>query len=182
AIDLTAGQTYELKVSADNFETTTAEQIMPTKPILKDAEYRQAKNKLHVTISDDSGRDFYVLGISPNGTSNDVGGYLYSETGIAEDSGLDYRRVIFGDDTFSEQDVALTLEASVNGAGSGTDSVRVYLYNVTEDYYRLDRGVNAADNADENPFAEPVILHRNFDKGFGVFALGNKASVVIPVE
>ncbi len=180
-ITLTAGSTYELTVSAANFETVKATQVMPKKPIIKSAKYVTTNNKLHVTISDRDGEDFYVIGIMPGDT---VGyAYVYSTSGIAEDSGLDYERVILNDKTFSGNDLSQTFEAYVNGSSTGNlDSVIVNLFDVTSDYYRLDRTFNASENSEDNPFAEPVILHRNFEKGFGVFALGARTSLKIPVK
>lgn len=181
-VNLVAGRTYELSVSATNFETVTATQVMPEEPTIKSAKYVKANNKLHLTISDMEREDFYLLGIVPSGSTHS-NGYIYSEGGIAEESGLDSSRLILRDETFSGNDISQVYDAHLNsGSGGQTDSVIVNLYGVTSDYYRLDRTLWAANKAVGNPFAEPVIMHRNFENGYGVFALGNKKSLTIPVE
>jgi len=188
-VELVAGQTYELTVSAPNFETVKAEQVMPSKPTIKKAQFvnsvansnNNGNGKLHLTISDDDGRDFYLIGVESIDTSESYSS-IYSSSGIAEDSGLDYSRVILKDETFPGADLSQTFDAYISSSTGTVDSVKVNLWSVTADYYRFDRTYNAVQNADDNPFAEPVIMHRNFEKGFGVFALGNKRSMVIPVE
>ena len=179
-VNLVAGRTYELSVSATNFETVTATQVMPKEPTIKSAKYVKANNKLHLTISDMEGEDFYLLGIASSDSAHN--GYIDSDGGLAEESGLDYSRLILRDETFSGNDISQVYDVSLYSGSGQTDSVVVNLYDVTSDYYRFDRTQWAATNADGNPFAEPVILHRNFENGYGVFALGNKKSLTIPVE
>jgi len=181
SITLIPGNKYELTVSATNFETVKATQIMPNLPTIKDASFEKANNKLQISISDGEGDDFYVIGMTPADSSSFASSYIYDSGSLADESGLDYRRVILKDETFAGEDVSQTFEAYLNGSTS-VDSVKVNLFNVSSDYYRLDRTYAASDNADGNPFAEPVILHRNFDNGYGVFALGNKSSKVVAIE
>ncbi|HBS11316.1 MAG TPA: hypothetical protein DEO36_02060, partial [Flavobacteriaceae bacterium] len=55
---------------------------------------------------------------------------------------------------------------------------KAILYHITEDFYRYDTTLRISFYAEDNPFVEPVILHRNFDNGYGVFALVNKSELV----
>ncbi len=177
SFSLVPGKTYELTVSAPNFETVSATQVMPQKPTIKSAQYSKDKYKLRFSMTDQPGENFYLLGIQPPSSSNS--GALYTESSFVEESGLKYGRVIFKDESFSEKSLTLSLEAYPY---SSADSLLVNLFSVTEDYYRLDRTVSISRDAGDNPFAEPVILHQNFKNGYGVFALGIRDTLLIPVE
>lgn len=186
AINLVAGNTYELKVSAENFETVKASQIMPSLPNLTSAKYVAGKGKLYVSFSDDSETsDIYLFGLNPPVVGMNAEFNLTSDFSSVETSGLNYMRVILKDETIIGQDVSQVFNV-YSFIDSSTvfnlDSVIVDLFNVTDDYYRFDQSFGLSESANGNPFAEPVIMHRNFENGYGVFALGKKVSWVIPVQ
>lgn len=57
--------------------------------------------------------------------------------------------------------------------------IYVWLYSVSRDHYYYERSVSLSQDANDNPFAEPVIIHGNVTGGQGVFSLSAKSEMVI---
>ena len=70
-----------------------------------------------------------------------------------------------------------------NGAESGhpveVKGITLDLLHTDEYYYRYHQSAQAHDIADDNPFAEPVLLYSNVSGGLGIFASYNSFSIDI---
>ena len=177
-INFVPNNEYTLKISALNYETISATQVYPKKvPVL---EALLTKNTFKIKINDvPNQKDYYLLQlveVKDNGEFYEQ--YIYPFGSLTKESGFCYNCVSFNDDTFNgEQDFEIVVSHdSYNFDPNG--AYKAILYHITEDFYRYDTTLRISDYAEDNPFVEPVILHCNFEKGYGVFALVNKSELI----
>ena len=57
--------------------------------------------------------------------------------------------------------------------------LKVQLISMSRDQYLFARSVYLNQDADDNPFAEPVIIHNNIKGGYGIFSLQAVSEMVI---
>jgi len=168
---------YTLTIAASNYETITATQTYPEEvPIL---EATITENTLKIKINDNPNqKNYYLLGLERVEGNETSGVYVVPFGSLTKESGFCYNCVSFNDDTFNgEQDFEIVVgHDSYDFMSEAT--YRVILYHITEDFYRYDTTLRISNYAEDNPFVEPVILHRNFENGYGVFALVNKTELI----
>ena len=78
--------------------------------------------------------------------------------------------LVLRDDSFSGQDKDVRLQFSSQGDNS---PLSVEVFSLTEDGYRYVTSRYAAQEAADNPFAEPVTVHENIEGGLGIFMVSN---------
>ncbi len=179
-ITFTVGTTYTLQVSNPDFETITATQIFPEARNMASADIDP--KKLHVTFYDPADIDnYYLLMLYKYNTYTGT----YESTGIEPFDDTTYRSqlsngIIFNDKQFNGKKVDILANIWVDSDDENTPQLfKVVLYSTTKDYYRYDRTYSLSLEAENNPFVEPVIIHKNFDKGYGIFALMNKSEISV---
>lgn len=169
---------YTLSISAPNYETITAKQIYPEEvPII---EASISENTFKIKINDNSNqKDYYLLQLmKKDGSGEFRNNYIFPFGSLSKESGFCNSCVSFNDDTFNgEQNFEIVVSNDLNNYNPDT-TYKAILYHITEDFYRYDTTLRISFYAEDNPFVEPVILHRNFDNGYGVFALVNKSELV----
>lgn len=173
----TAGETYKLKTDKSGFNTVESSQVFPSKVPIKNVSFNS--DLLKVTFQDTKGQDnYYILEL--------ISSYRNSYTGIinlqpfggsTRSSSLKYNRVIFSDEFFDGELKEITVKTLPQR--SDNEKYIVNLYHVNKDFYNYDISYGLAEDAIENPFAEPVILYSNVTNGYGIFALSNVSSFVI---
>jgi hypothetical protein len=171
-IDFSPDEKYTLQVSAPNYETIFSTQTLPkSTPIL---EASLDDNSLKIQFQDDPDkRNFYLLQLMYFQEGNWYDYYLEPFGSTAYWSITRQSGIIFNDDTFNGN--LHEVIADYYGSASSGTLFKVKLYSITEDYYRFDRSLSLSQDADGNPFSEPVILHRNIENGYGIFAMLNKS-------
>ncbi len=168
--------TYTLTISAPNYETIVATQAYPEPVAILEASLTD--NTFKIKINDNPNQqNYYLLQLM----ESDGGGGFYDRYiepfgSLTDESGFCYSCVSFTDDTFNgEQGFEIVV---TNDNFDPNKTYKAVLYHITEDFYRYDTTLRISDYAEDNPFVEPVILHNNFEKGYGVFALVNKTEFV----
>jgi hypothetical protein len=187
---LTQG-TYRLDVSADGFDALSTIQVMPSKANIIGATYEFEKvpfdfdddlyDLMKVKINDPGDEEnfyaydvFFEVKSGFNGEiyTNDV--YSMSDDPLVE-YGYNVGEII-PDITFNGNSYDLRLLQQSSWALNGGDeliAVKVVIYTLTKDYYIYETTRSLNSDAQGNPFAEPVLVHSNFENGFGVFTLNN---------
>jgi len=168
---------YTLTISAPNYETIIAKQTYPEKSPILEATINE--NSLKIKINDNSNqKDYYLLKLQrKDGNNSYHKAYLYPFGSQTKESGFYDGCVTFNDATFNgEQNFEIITS---NSSFSTSTTYKVILYHITEDFYRYDTSLRVSDYAEENPFVEPIILHSNFDKGYGIFSLVNTSTFII---
>jgi hypothetical protein len=56
------------------------------------------------------------------------------------------------------------------------------LHHVSASFYQYSLSARRYDDAEDNPFAEPVILYSNVKNGYGVFSMGSTRKYIIQVR
>lgn len=176
--------TYTLKVSADGLETITAEAQMPTPVTISEATYTigggssggpfsEDADLLKVNFTDPEGGNYYMiraLRYTPSTmTSNEI--YL-------ESNDPSYSNSLMTDEAFDGREAVLLFDA-YSWQSSTEDVITVQLRSVTKDFYFFRRSVIENDNAQGNPFAEPVIVRSNINGGYGIFTVQSDYKYVI---
>lgn len=173
---------YELKVSAPSLEPVSSKQIMPKAVEILSAEYDpegavnsegDRVDEFTIEFQDPPGEEnFYRLQVWRENEffTNDV--YLENLEPLAEeydgniylkDSSIDGKKYTWRVGTypyFSDP--------------AAEEKFRVELFSITRDQYLFARSASLSYENDDNPFAEPVIVHGNIEGGNGIFSLGTK--------
>ena len=170
-------ETYTITVEAPNYKTISATQVYPEQVPILDATING--DLLKIKINDNPNKkNYYVLKLQRReNDGNYYDQYLDPFSTSTSYSAFCYACVNFNDDTFNGEQ---NFEIAVNSySGDNNSQYKVVLYNVTEDYYRYDVSLLQSEDSEGNPFVEPIILHRNFENGYGVFALVNKSEFIL---
>ncbi len=187
---LTEG-TYRLDVSADGYDPLSTTQVMPSKANITGVTYEFEKvpfdfdddlyDLMKVKINDPADEEnFYAYDVIFEVKSG-FGGQIfdYDVYSMSDDPLVEYGYnvdEIIPDITFNGNSYDLRLLQRSEWAISSGDELiaaRVIVYTLTKDYYIYETTRILNSDAQGNPFAEPVLVHSNFENGYGVFTLNN---------
>ncbi len=191
APELTQG-TYRLEVSAPGYDPVSATQTMPTKADIVNVSYEFEKvpsdfdsdlyDLMKIRIEDPAGEENYYF-YEAFFEIKDLGSgqiytnmtYPYTDLPVAE-YGYNIGEVI-PDITFdgNEYNLRLLMQSKWLREDPNTEliAVNLVLYTGTRDLYLYETTRSLNQDAQGNPFAEPVLVHNNMEGGFGVFTLHN---------
>ena len=178
---------YQLKVSADGYDPVEATQQMPTAVPIISATYDpegaldidgERVDEVSIEFEDPAGEENYYRAsvfIQTGNWSQEV--YLHQLDPIAEQFDRDQ---YLKDNTFAGKKYTWRVGFYPWFLDPNTEyKIFVRLFAVSRDQYFYERSVYLAQEADDNPFAEPVIIYGNMEGGQGVFSLSVKSEVVI---
>ncbi len=180
-VEFIANEDYSLYVSAPNYEVVSSVQTLPNTTEISSVTMND--NKLKVTFQDaPNTKNYYLLELFQLNVNNGNWEERWVEPFGSSSywSGTNYNAIIFNDDIFDGDEYEIV--AGYWNDSNDTSHYKVKLHCVTEDYYRYDRSLDLAYDAEDNPFTEPVILHRNIENGYGIFAMGNTTEFEFTVE
>ena len=190
------GDSYELRVAAPDFESTSATQIMPAPVQIENIEFNDnaganqfgnLQHNLKVIFDDPVGEEnYYKIQVNSNylvldandgdtiGTSRShgVGPFTTNPSiEIAYGGG-----VIISDKLFNGQqyiaDLALFQNISVSGFDIETKAnLTITLFSITKDEYLYQKSLATYAASSSSLFAEPTLIHTNMTNGLGVFSM-----------
>ncbi len=180
---------YRLKVSAEGYATIEATQQMPPLVPIISATYEpegaldldgERVDEITIEFEDPAGVDNYYevsVTISTANWLNQV--YLHRLDPLAEDIG---NTLLLKDDSFAGKKHSWRVGFYPQYFDpNGETRIIVRLRSISRDRYFYERSVSLSYDADDNPFAEPVIIHSNVENGLGIFSLSaNSEYVIIP--
>ena len=187
------GAQYTFEVSAEGFEDVRAEQTMPNRVPITDVTFTEdgaitedgdKADELVIDINDPGSEENYyqvdVFEVITN-YNQQYRNHLYTGTldPIVE-YGFNVDNLL-KDVTFNGKVYPLRLHLSpyiTDHFDEDTELV-VRLTSITKDKYLYQRSWAQYDEARYNPFAEPVVVHRNFDNGFGIFTVESYVEYVV---
>ncbi len=187
------GDEYELRVSAEGFESTSAIQVIPEKVEIIDATFnlRGGVNQFGETVD--------IIDVKfqdPTGVSNfyEIGGYAdisytdpfdttytfeYRNEFYFESNDPNFSNGTISDANFDGQEYTLRLESynffDPNDPNVDVTSV-LNLSSATPEYATFINSLNDYWLAEDNPFAEPVLLYSNMSGGVGAFGIFKTSS------
>ncbi|MFZ2901115.1 MAG: DUF4249 domain-containing protein [Saprospiraceae bacterium] len=181
--------TYSLRVSAPGYSDATAEQTMPSKVDITSTAYQPEggvnpdglkTNTLTVEFQDPAGEDNYYLLEAFVTIPDTFGGFEYNLCLATEDvlaesynCGLLFRDGPIDGKSYALKTYFLDNVHEISGA-----TVTVRLFSISRDRYLFLRTLDLYYNAQDNPFAEPVVVHDNIEDGVGIFTVGAVAERV----
>jgi len=173
---------YTLNVAVPNFKSVSATQVFPKKVPIISANIDS--NTLKVRFKDvPNKRNYYIIELLSMRDNNNTwhSEWIESFANSAKESSSK-RGLIFNDDMFDGNQYEIVINHNVYFENDNDrPNFKVRLYSLTEDYYRYDITAGLSSYEDD-PFTEPVILHRNIENGYGIFAMANKSEVEITLD
>lgn len=152
-----------------------------------DGDGNSVLDRIQIEVDDPPGDNFYyvrVLYEYPGENNNTYlnSGYLYSYNSVFDES-----PELFTDELFDGKNEVLEFwseryENDFNGQGDIVDPIRtiVFIWSLSEEEYEFRRSVDANNNAQDNPFAEPSVVFSNIENGIGVFSMSRVERFTIP--
>lgn len=198
------GRTYTLKISHPDYDTVTAVQTMPFKPVVDSATYDmdgglnafgEELSNIDVYLNDTPGEvNFYEIAIFgeyvyTDSVFDDSGNFINVDTLIFQSNfdleGSDDPNVVPGynntllisDQFFDGQ--SYKLNARIYRYQGDPTNYAVHVRTLTEDYFLYSISALRKYDSEGIPFVEPVSVHDNLDKGIGIFGLYNEVVVRI---
>lgn len=216
-LDTISGTTYTIRVSAPNFETVEASQIIQNKFNILRGGYRangavasdpfdpfsspEKGDELTIELQDNGNDENYYTLESLNSNrwggnyvfiSRDSAGktytaqnYLRNIDPVMEDAFLPDRtfngknyvwRFWLQPDTYFYYSNGNRFKSKLKTG----DKIQMRIRSSSKDYVLFVKTLDLAYNAQDNPFfTEPVILHSNVKKGYGIFTIGSVQTVTL---
>lgn len=183
----TAGDEYELKVSASGYEPTSATQIVPQKVAVDSVEW------IPQGSADPTGGYLDVINVTFRDPANEInyyafGGYIeitylnpFDSTTYTNQNSFwftsndpNFEDGILADGSFDGDEYTVRLETWSSFWGNPDDNDvkgEIHFSSTTTEYARYKTSLTKYWDAQDNPFSEPVILYSNMSGGTGVFGL-----------
>lgn len=178
---------YKLEATATGFETASAEQRFPTAAVLENLEYEndasinsygERVDQISFDIIDSAGEDYYLIEafIEEEWTNGSVGEYrIWMDTTdpLLEDVNYGNSKLL-NDATFDggKYRVQFTTWGGY-GDDNKKETLKISLVKITKDHYLFTRSLSQYQLAQDNPFAEPVVVFDNIENGYGIFKMEN---------
>ncbi len=176
---LSRNKRYQIKASAPGFETIYAEQELPQEVAITAATYTPSggrdldgfvTDEIEITFTDPSEEENYyqvmVYHRYKMGAGQMYGAWTWSLDPIFEEG---WTAPLFRDDVFDGQ--TRTIKILADEADYLNYDVIIVLSHISRSKYLLSKSLLAQSFAQDNPFAEPVIVHTNVENGQGVFSM-----------
>lgn len=176
---LIPGKEYRLEAAATGFESVSAVQTMPEPVVIQNELYDPnggitldgyLQDEVTFDMQDVAGAENYyqiVIKHLPDTTGfSDYGVSTWSLDPIMEEG---WEAPLFNDVTFdgSLYKMIIISEPLYDPSFQIAIDLRV----ISKDKYFLSKSILASSYAQDNPFAEPVIIHSNVENGKGVFSM-----------
>ena len=194
---------YKLLSVVAGLKTVTAEDIVPSEPIINDVEFIEEAyydasygviyGKTTIAIEDDGlGENFYEIAIVRTYFDEYSEETIVRATGIQSSSNslilneIDEQgyptHLVFSDDSFNGDTTPLTFDFANHFEDNLTPiSYKVIIRSITEDYYKYKRRLNRHTYFREgniwDALIEPLHMYTNIDNGFGVLAGYNEYNI-----
>ena len=183
-----SGVTYTLHAAADGFRTVEAVDRLPASAVVTAVRVRarsdadQETKRIDIEIRDDGEvRNFYELSVLDGKDARQTRFTLLNAELEDQIRSLDpgdlfepelttpyVRRALIRDDPFDGKTFTFRLETDDFHGIQG--DATVYIRTVSEAYYLYERTLLLQQDAEDNPFVEPVGIQSNIRDGQGVFA------------
>lgn len=177
--------TYELRVEKEDFETVMATQIMPAQIEITNATFERdgtideggdRVDELVIEFTDQKDvSNYYKVEVA---LEYDFDGTTYLQEGYYFDSndpstsytndGIYLSDAVFDGSTYEFR--LYNYDLYVDASWENPELI-VRLVNMSSDRYYRETSINAYQNAEDNPFAEPAVIHNNIENGYGIFSL-----------
>lgn len=169
------GRTYTLTAQAPDLNAIEATDIIPTPVQLTavDGIVDQREWDITAHFTDPVGKNYYQVvvfeeRILSNGSTALFPAYFGSDDLLFfNKGGIQNEEAIFDDALIGEKTYSLKLTAR---SFNSIRAMHVMLMSVTESYFKYMKSSQSQEKNGDNPFASPVQVYTNIEKGIGIFA------------
>lgn len=176
-IDFIPNEEYTLTVEAANYTTVTSKQIFPEETAIIEATIDS--EKLSVRFKDTPNvRNYYILVMQAFHPDYEINSSISMQDESNFQDSSSQRGILISDETFDGNEISInaaywmSIKHDYENEPEPT-LIKVILYSISEDTYKYD--ISYRNNYADDPFTEPVILHRNIENGYGIFGMMNAA-------
>ncbi len=186
---LQADKTYKITVEAPGFESASANQRLPLPPEINEVNYKPMSRtsvdgylmdafeiKLSDVPDEDNYYEFDIYRSWDNSGNPNEWDRMWTES-LSPGTEQGDRGVLLKDDLF--ENGSYSIEVLVWPEDTSYVDFKVEVKSISRDKYLFSKSLNAYYNAQDNPFAEPVIIHTNVENGQGIFSMENKSEFII---
>ena len=175
------GQSYQLEVSAPTFDPIVGTSAAPNPVSIVGLDTVRRNDdgfeemEISLTINDPANEaNYYMIRIRRLDSINLSEGiqeyfWLYSEDPTFDNIDIGSTWLTVDDKLFDGQTKTLKFFSSLFQFEQNDAPIEVVLYASSEESYLYRRTLNLAGSVQDNPFAQPVQVYTNIDKGFGIF-------------
>lgn len=172
---------YEIRVKAEGYESVSASSFIPLAVPIENVEVTGAENNYTVKVKFQERlgeENFYIIKAEMEETKidNQTGKtyvarspiYLESDDPLFNGEDYYYDGFIFGDGLIADKAVSLVFKTS---QFLPEDSkLIIYLRTLSSDLYKYQITYDLQQTTSGDPFAQPVSVYNNINKGYGIFA------------
>ncbi len=191
---ISEGKEYTLIVENTAYGIATSKQIVPRKPEFSNLKYKKdgyiasggyKTDLLSFDINDDPAIENYYL-VESYGTFSqgnetwEQNLYLNSEDPSVKQFWFSSKGGLIISDKNFNGSVSKILTNFENY--NQYKKIKLKIYSITKDYYHFLLSYNQYQDADGNPFAEPVNVHNNIENGYGLFQVNSSKEMVLDIE
>jgi hypothetical protein len=177
---------YELKISAPGYPPITSQQKLPAPVPILGARFEKngaidsngEKFDLIVIEFQDNAivKNYYAISgtleISPG---DKIPVSFNSLDPLSENAG---EEVLVKDDSFNGKKFSWRLGSHLQFPGA---KLILQLESITKDKYLFLKSIHLYEEAEDNPFAEPVLIHSNIEGGFGIFSAESRTYFTLTI-
>lgn len=188
------GKEYTLIVENSTYGKATATQIVPRKPDFTNMKYKKdgyitsggyKADLFSFDINDDASDENYYLvesyGIfSFDNETSEQNLYLSSEDPSVKQFWFGSKNGLIISDKNFNGSVTKILTNFENY--NQFKKIKLKIYSITKDYYHFLLSYNQYQDANGNPFAEPVNVHNNIGNGYGLFQVNSSKEMILVIE
>jgi len=184
---LEVGKTHKLTAEVEGFESVSATQRLPSPPDVSGLVFKPESrvnfegfllDAFNFDIHDTPDEDNYY-GINVHECSNTINCYgRWAESftpGVERGS---RGTILLKDDLFDGKSYGVELLARPINFSADLN-LKVYVSTISRDRYLFSKSAEAYENAQYNPFTEPVIVHTNVENGQGIFSMENVIELIV---
>lgn len=196
-IPFARGKEYTLRATSPTYGSIEATQQLPSEVAIINATYEadtgvdiygDRGDEVTIEFQDPAGeQNYYKISVlsshlveSPDTSylSNGFGAYTSPIDPIIED----LRQLYLTDASFDGEKFTARISVELMESGgyeydgtvytySEAEKISVRLTSITKDEYLFEKTISAYQDNEDNPFAEPVVIHENVEGGSGIFTL-----------
>jgi hypothetical protein len=191
---ITEGKEYTLIVENSTYGKATAKQTVPRKPDFSNLKYKEdgfinpegyKADLLSFDINDDASVENYYMvegyGIKSYGNEfREDPLYLNSEDPSLKEFWFGSKiGFIIADKNFNGSITKILTNLEIYNQ---IEKIKLKVSAITKDYYHFLLSYKQYQEADGNPFAEPVNVHNNIENGYGLFQVNSSKEIILDIE
>ena len=190
---LQANDEYTLRVSLPGFEEASSTQKIPTKVTVSDIQFfedggidndGEDRSAIDIVINDPAGEEnFYEIFVLVDSDPDPNKEFFYSTYADSNDPivsrGYNYDGVLLSDASFDGTAKNLRIQMYPTDQQEVDEKIWLKVKSVSKDYFQFTKTLERFNELDGNPFATPIQIFTNFDKGVGIFSVHREELIKI---